>query len=95
MPCVASKSDSLFLRQTCRLLVNSDTLQYSHVKYWIGLHLRDYIPDMANGPHAEIVSPYFQHMRLLLVEGLVLGDISVGKLKTVTDMALYEVYATS
>ena len=72
VPCVASKSDSLFLRQTCRLLVKPESLQYSHVRYWIGLHLRDYFPDMATGPHAEIVSPYFQHMRLLLVEGLVL-----------------------
>ena len=28
VPCVASKSDSLFLRQPCRLLVKSDSLQY-------------------------------------------------------------------
>ena len=94
MPCVASKSDSLFLRQTCRLLVKSDSL-HSHVKYWIGIHLRDYFPDMAMGPHAEIVSPYFQHMRLLLVEGLVLEDIGVAKLITVTAKALYEGYTTS
>ena len=75
--------------------MNSDSLQYSHVKYWIGLHLRDYFPDMAMGSHAEIVPPYFQHMRLLLVEGLVLEDISVGKLKTVTAKALYEGFTTS
>ena len=86
VPCVASKSDYLFLRQTCRLLVNSDSLQYSHVKYWIGLHLRDYFPGMA---------PYFQHMRLLLVEGLVLEDICVARLRTVTAKALYEGYCTT
>ena len=66
VPCVASKSDSLFLRQTCRLLVKPESLQYSHVRYWIGLHLRDYFPDMATGPHAQIFSTYFQHKRLLL-----------------------------
>jgi hypothetical protein len=95
VPCVASKSDYLFLRQTCRLHVNSDSLQYSHAKYWIGLHLRDYFPDMAIGPHAEIVSPYFQHMKLLLVEGLVLGDICVARLRTMTAKALYKGYTTS
>ena len=95
VPCFASESHSLFLRQTCRLLVNSESLQYTHVRYWIGLHLRDYFPDMATGPHAEIASPYFQHMRLLLVEGLVLGDICVGKLKTVTAKDLYEGFTSS
>ena len=95
MPCVASKSNSLFLRQTCKLLVKTDSLQYSHVKYWIGLHLRDYFPDMAVGPHAEIVPPYFQHMRLLLVEGLVLGDICADRLRIVTAKALYEGYTSS
>ena len=95
LPCISSKSDSLFLRQTCRLLSNSESLQYSHVRYWLGLHLREYFPDMANGPHAEIVSSYFQHMRLLLVEGLELGDLTVAKLKAVTAKALYEGFTTS
>ena len=95
LPCVASKSDSLFLRQTSRLLLDSGSLQYSHVRYWLGLHLRDYFPDMAGGPHAEIVSPYFQHMRLLLVEGLVLGNLSVGSLRRVSAKALYQEFTTS
>ena len=50
---------------------------------------------MANGPHAEIVCSYFQHMRLLLVEGLELGDLSVAKLKTVTAKALYGGFTSS
>jgi hypothetical protein len=70
-------------------------MQYSHVRYWLGLHLREYFPDMAWGPHAEIVSPYFQHMRLLLVEGLVLGDLSVGTPRRVTVKALYQNYTNT
>ena len=50
---------------------------------------------MAEGPHAEIVAPYFKHMRLLLVEGFVLGDVSVASLKSVTAKALYENGTTS
>ena len=68
----------------CRLLRDSSSKQYGHVKYWLGLHLRDFLPSMAFGPHSELISPYFQHMRLLLVEGLVLGDIDVRKLAKVT-----------
>ena len=65
------------------------------MKYWIGLHLRDFIPVMASGPHAEIISPYFQHMRLLLVESLVLGDVDVSRLASVTAKNLYLGYTSS
>ena len=95
LPRISSKSDALFLKQTCRLLVNNQAMQYQHVRYWLGLHLREYFPDMAEGPHAEIVAPYFKHMRLLLVEGLVLGDLCVASLKSVTAKALYESCTTS
>ena len=75
--------------------MNNQAMQYQHVRYWLGLHLRKYFPDMAEGPHAEIVAPYFKHMRLLLVEGLVLGDLCVASLKSVTAKALYEICTTS
>ena len=95
LPCVSSKANALFLKQTCRLIMSSDSKNYGHVRYWLGLHLRDYFPDMAEGPHAEIVCEYFQHMRLLLVEGLVLGDLSVDNIKMVTAKELYEGYTTT
>ena len=71
-PCVASKAKSLFLKQTCRIVMDPSSKEYGHVSYWFGLYVKDYFPRMAEGPHAEIVGHYFQHMRLLLVEGLVL-----------------------
>ena len=55
LPCVASKANSLFQKQTCRLVMDPNSKQYGHVRYWLGLHLRDYFPDMAAGPHAELV----------------------------------------
>ena len=88
-PCVISKSDSLFLSQTCRLLKITESKQYCHVKYWLGIYVRDYFPDMAQGPHAEILTPYFQHMRALLVGGLTLGDFSASHLNLVTAKNLY------
>ena len=59
LPCVSSKANALFLSQTYRLLVNPSSNQFGHIKYWLGLHLRDYFPVMAGGPHAELVSRYF------------------------------------
>ena len=59
LPCVISKADSLFLSQTCRLLANPDSKQYKHIQYWLGLYMREYFPGMEQGPHAEIISPYF------------------------------------
>ena len=61
LPCVISKADSLFLSQTCRMLRNTASKEYSFIKYWLGLYIRDFIPDMARGPHAELLSQYFQH----------------------------------
>ena len=44
---------------------------------------------MGECPHAEILSPYFQHMRALLVSGIVLNDIDVNKLNLVSAKKLY------
>ena len=95
LPCVISKANALFLTQSCRLLLNSDSKEYGHVKYWLGLHLREYIPDLAGGPHAEIISPYFQHMRLLLVEGFIFEDIDASRLKKVNSKDLYMSFTSS
>ena len=90
LPCVFSKANALFLKQTCRWLMDSTTKQYGHLKYWIGIHLKEFFPDMAFGPHAELVCPYFQHVRMLLVEGFVLGDIKLENLRSVTAKELYQ-----
>ena len=95
LPCVISKSDALFLSQTCRMLKDPSTKQYCHVKYGLGLYASDYFPDMAQGPHAEILSPYFQHMRALLVGGITLGDISASTLHLVTAKNLYLGFTTT
>ena len=62
--------------------------------YWLGIHLRDYFPDLAAGPHAEIVSEYFQHLRIL-VEGLVLGDLTTDTIRRVTAKEFYLSYTST
>ena len=50
---------------------------YGRVRYWPGLHLKDFFTDMAVIPHSVLVCPYFKHMRLLIVKGFVLGDFKL------------------
>ena len=44
---------------------------------------------MGHGPHAEIISTYFQHLKALLTGGLVLGDFTPRNLHLVTAKNLY------
>ena len=44
---------------------------------------------MALGPHAENISPYFSHMKSLLVGGIILGDINIQKLNKTRSKTLY------
>ena len=89
LPCIISRADSLFLTQLCRILRDPSSKQYQHIKYWIGIYVRDIFPDMGHGPHAEIVIPYFQHLKALLTGAVILEDIDVKKLNLVTAKKLY------
>ena len=50
---------------------------------------------MGQGPHAEIISPYFLHMKALLVGGIVLGEIQVSNLKKTSAKILYAGFTSS
>ena len=50
---------------------------------------------MAIGPHAELMSPYFFHMKSLLVAGLVLEDVNAKKLRRTTAKILYAGFTSS
>ena len=45
--------------------------------------------------YAEIMSPYFSHMKELLVAGIVLGDVDVSNLRKSTAKSLYTSFTTS
>ena len=50
---------------------------------------------MGQGPHAEIITPYFLHMKALLVGGIVLGEIQVSNLKKTSAKTLYAGFTSS
>ena len=69
--CVRAKADSLFLRQTLRMLVQPKTLHWEYIKFFAGWKLK--IGEMRGTKH-HTVTPYYQHMIDLYLEG-VLMDI--------------------
>ena len=73
-----------------QMLYFPTTKQNSHLNYWLGIHPRDYFPEMATGPHAEIVCEYFQHLRMLLVE-----DLTTDSIRKVTAKELYLGYTST
>ena len=38
------------------LLAKPGNKQYNHVKYWLGLYVKEFFPDMAVGPLTEIIA---------------------------------------
>ena len=88
--CIRSKADALFLRQTCRLLANDAFNSYKHIRYWVGQHLVDVVPDLGPGLHADEVPEYFAHLKRLFSEAHALEIIDVEHLNSVPAKKIYK-----
>ena len=93
--CIRSKADALFLRQTCRLLANDEFLSYKHIRYWVGQHLVDALPDLGHGLHANQAPEYFVHLRKLFAEAHALEVIDVEHLNSVPAKQIYEDFTST
>ena len=45
---------------------------------------------MKTGSYAEIIPEYYKHMRLLIVEAILLGDVPLGGMNQVTTKSMYQ-----
>ena len=97
--CVRAKADSLFLRQTLRMLVQPKTLHWEYIKFFAGWKLK--IGEMRGTKH-HTITPYYQHMIDLYLEGVVMDichhcyhcsdpECKDKKLKT-TSKEIYDAY---
>ena len=50
---------------------------------------------MAAGPHAEIISPYFKHMKELLISEITVGNIDIKQLRKVSCKSLYSGFTST
>ena len=93
--CIRSKSEALFLRQTCRLLADPNFNSYKHIKFWIGLYLRDIMPVMGQGVYADEQPEYFQYLKEVFKEAHALEIIKIENLNSVTAKQIYEDFTST
>ena len=93
LTCVATKAESLLLRQSLRILSRIDQNCYRHLGHWIGKFLAESFPDLRNkGPVCSTVAPQFLlHTAMLeaLQEGLVRLEFTPSKLNEATTKKIY------
>ena len=94
VPCIATRAEALFVRQTCRLLKNKDHNSRKHINFWIGTLLQDWWPDLGTHP-AQNIPPHFRHLYNLLQEAINREVVDVNKLEYVTAKEIYKDYTTT
>ena len=92
---IRTKADSLFIKQACRMLSEPNGRSLSHVKYWIGLYLADYLPDLRAGPHSERLPSHYRHFKRLLVEMFEGGFVDPNQLQRFRVKDLYKELTTT
>ena len=105
--CVRSKADSLFMKQTLRMLSKPGTLQYKYIQFFAGKSLR--VADLPIAHPCHTITPYYQYMVDLFKEGVQMelcyfcctaesalhhARCTANKLKT-TAKEIYEAYTDS
>ena len=95
IPCIATKAEALFVRQTCRLLNNEEHNSRRHINYWIGTLLKEWWPDMGQGIHAQNGPPYIKHLHDLLEVAIDREVIDVNNLKLANAKNIYKDYTTT
>ena len=91
---MATKAESLLLRQSIRLLDRPEETCYHHLGYWLGSSLQDSFPSLVElGPSCPTLMPRFplhQAMVEVLQEGLMRQELDPKELKSVTTKLIYE-----
>jgi hypothetical protein len=64
-------------------------LASAHIAYWIGLQLRNLLPDLGRGPHTEAVPASMRELATNMAEILALPSVYLAHLDAVTSRPLY------
>jgi hypothetical protein len=94
MTCVRSRAHALLAKQACHCLTAGGR-PAAHIAYWLGLRLRQHLPALAAGPHAEFVPPAFADLGHLLVETFGVEGVTTADLAAVSAKQLYAAFTTT
>ena len=93
MVCIKNMSQSLLLSQLLRLLKSEDSKSVSHVGYWIGELLGDFLPGIELGEHAGVNAVYFDYLATVVVDARIGEQVTVENWKKVTNKSIYLGYS--
>jgi hypothetical protein len=92
---IRTKSEALFIKQACRLLVDPEGRSSMHIKYWLGLYLAEYLPALRPGPHSERVPKFYRQFRRLMTEVFKEGLVDPYQLDKVKVKDIYNEYTST
>jgi hypothetical protein len=84
LPCLEAKCDSLLITHMSRVLY-SNSRSKGHLSYWMGISLRECLPQLVQGPNAEIMTSYFKNLCNVFKE----SDVDVNQLGKVKCSEVY------
>ena len=91
---IRKKADSLFLKQLTRMLLKDQEGAYRHLSYWLGAHLRQYLPAlMARSTVLQTAPPpYHKYALHLLLDGFQIYGLKPAELAQATSKLIYSNY---
>ena len=90
------KADSLLLKQLTRMLLKDQEGAYRHLLYWMGAHLRQYMPAMTarSAVLHTVPPPYHKYALDLLLDGFQMYGIRATDLAQASSRAIYSNYTS-
>ncbi len=67
LSCVASRAEALLAKQTCHLIAQGGRAA-GHLAYWLGQRLREVLPVLGPGLHAEVLPPSMAYLACVIRE---------------------------
>ena len=88
---VRKKADSLLLKQLTRMLPKDQERAYRHLSYWMGAHLRQYLPALIarSAVLHTAPPPYHKYALDLLLDGFQMYGIKATDLAQASSKAIY------
>ena len=86
-------ADSLLVSQCLRLIRGGDKKCMKHLEYWLGDLLGNFVLGIGQGVRSVDTPDYFGCIGGLLTDLLATDTLTAGTLKTITNKAVYAVYA--
>ena len=95
LPCIATMSKSLLLRQLLRLLDSDDCKSINHISFWIGEVLSEFCDKIIDGVHPAVVPAFFENLAELAAQAMISEIFTADTWNKTTNKMIYNCHATN